>query len=452
LVKLTDAMCSRPGGTLPQKFRNPADLQAMYRLMRTEEVTHQALLASHRRAVLKEIGGLAPNAPVLIIHDSTELDYTTHKSLADLGPIGNGSRRGFIAHNSLAVHPETRQAIGLVNQVLHRRPKKPRGHQSTAQRRKIASRESHLWVTGTEPLPGDRRFIDVCDRGADTFEFLHHEIKSGRRFVIRSCNDRCILVGHQGSTKGKLHSHAATLPISGTWNLKVTANVTVKSPKGKGPKTIVRREEREAKVAVAFAPVRICPPRIAGNYERKPLFVWVVRVWELDPPAGQERLEWFLITNEPVRTFEDAYRVVSWYECRWVVEEFHKGMKTGCRVECPQFTRESRLQPAIALLSIVALSLLQLRDASRAPDADTRPAVEVVDPIYVKVLSLWRHKKVRIDWTVREYFLALARLGGHLNRKNDHPPGWQVLWEGWKELLPMVVGYTAAKPRFDKSG
>jgi len=25
LVKLTDQMCLRPGGTLPQKFRNPAD-------------------------------------------------------------------------------------------------------------------------------------------------------------------------------------------------------------------------------------------------------------------------------------------------------------------------------------------------------------------------------------------------------------------------------------------
>jgi hypothetical protein len=28
LVQLVDQMCQRPGGTLPQKFRSPADLQA----------------------------------------------------------------------------------------------------------------------------------------------------------------------------------------------------------------------------------------------------------------------------------------------------------------------------------------------------------------------------------------------------------------------------------------
>ena len=82
---------------------------------------------------------------------------------------------------------------------------------------------------------------------------------------------------------------------------------------------------------------------------------------ELQP---QTDLNGFLLTNEPVQTFKDALRVVSWYECRWVVEELHKAMKTGCDIENPQFTKVERLQPAIALLSIVALTLLTLRDAS----------------------------------------------------------------------------------------
>ena len=71
---------------------------------------------------------------------------------------------------------------------------------------------------------------------------------------------------------------------------------------------------------------------------------------------GQERLEWFLVTNQPVLSFEDAYRVVGWYECRWIIEEYHKGLKTGCKIESPQFTAEERLKPAIALLSIVTLT------------------------------------------------------------------------------------------------
>lgn len=452
LVKLVDQMCQRPGGTLPQKFRSPADLQAFYRLMRQDEVTHEAILSAHRQATLEQIAQRA--TPVLVLHDSTEFDFTTHKSL-NLGPIGSGKRRGFIAHNSLAVDAKTREVIGLCNQVLHRRSKVSKS-ETNAQKRKRQTRESLLWLKGTAPLPGHGQWIDVCDRGADSFEFLEHEVGGGRRFVIRSSYNRRIFVGHEERENPvvcKLHKHAQALPADGHWTLQVTSKVEVRSPKRKGRKKTVKRQARKANLAVAFAPVQILPStKKTGNYGKKPLLVWVIRVWEVDPPQGQERLEWMLLTNEPIHCFADAYRVVGWYECRWIIEEYHKGMKTGCRIESPQFTSEDRLQPAIALLSVVTLTLLQLRDASRSPDAKTRRATTVISPLYVEVLSLWRHKRVQLDWTVHEFYYALARLGGHQNRKHDHPPGWQVIWEGWKELLPMVTGYDVAKTRYNKCG
>ena len=60
---------------------------------------------------------------ILVLHDSTELDYTTHFALTGLGQIGNGNHRGYICHNSLAVDPKNREVLGLLNQVLHHRPK-----------------------------------------------------------------------------------------------------------------------------------------------------------------------------------------------------------------------------------------------------------------------------------------------------------------------------------------
>jgi hypothetical protein len=195
------------------------------------------------------------------------------------------------------------------------------------------------------------------------------------------------------------------------------------------------------------SPYKRCLSFSSKGTKRPPLAVWLVRVWEINPPEGEERLEWILITNHPVNSFEDAYRVVGWYECRWIIEEYHKGMKTGCQIESPQFTKEVRLQPAIAVLSVVTVKLFQLRDASRRPDAMTRKATTLISPTYVKVLSAWRHKSSNLDWTVHEFYMALARLGGHQNRKGDHPPGWQVIWEGWKELVPMVIGYEVAKSK-----
>ena len=414
--------------------------------MNCKDVTHEAILASHRQATLKTISQMS--STVLVLHDATEMDFTTHRSLEDLGQIGNGNHRGYIAQNSLAVDPETRQVLGLCNQVLHRRDTVPE-EETIAEKRVRESRESLLWLKGTAPLPANRQLVDVCDQGADTFEFLEYEVHSGRRFVIRAAYDRGILIGHgdvSTSTSSYLRSYATELPEAGRWTLSVTSRVEVKSPKKKGKKAQIKRTARDAELAVAFAAVQIKPPGTKhGDHGNEPLKVWVIRVWEVDPPEGQERLEWFLITNEPVETFKDAYRVVGWYECRWIIEEYHKGLKTGCQIESPQFTTEERLQPAIALLSIVTLTLLAMRDASRRPDAKTRKATEIISKDYVAVLSAWRHGKVRMDWSIHEFYYALARLGGHQNRKHDHPPGWQTIWEGWKELQAMVCGVDVMK-------
>jgi hypothetical protein len=445
LVRSADLLRRRPGGSLPQKFRAPKDLRAFYRLMNSPDVTHEAILDAHRKTTLANLAQI--NSTVLVLHDATEMDFTTHASLANLGQIGNGSHLGYIAHNSLAVHPETREVLGLCNQVLHRRAK-VRKKETTAQKRKRKTRESLLWLKGVQPLPANSQLVDVCDQGADTFEFLEHEMQSGRRFVIRAAYDRGILIGHgeEGTNTGLLRTHAATLPAAGEWKLSVTSKTSKESPKKKGRKKTVKRIAREAKLAVSFAAVQIKPPMEKnGNHGNQPLPMWVVRVWEIDPPAGQERLEWFLLTNEPVTTFEDAYRVVGWYECRWIIEEYHKGMKTGCRIESPQFTSEEALQPATALISIVTLTLLSMRDASRRPDAKQRKATEIISEDYVAVLSAWRHGVVKLDWSIHDFYYALARLGGHQNRKNDHPPGWQVLWEGWAELQAMLTGYDAMK-------
>lgn len=448
LIFTVDSMCRHPGGTLPEKFRSPKDLKAFYRLCGCDDVTHEAILAPHREVVLQQRTG-----DVLVLHDSTELDYTTHLALEELGQIGNGNRRGYICHNSLAVDPESREVLGLLNQVLHHRAEVPK-KETQAQRRERESRESRLWLQGVEPLPSERQFIDVCDQGADTFEFLAHEYHSGRRFVVRAAYDRAILIGHDADN-GRfdyLRQYASRLPILGKHTVDVTSKLIEKRPKKKGKISKRLRKNRKARLAVSAAPIRLKPPgKKSGDYANEPLLLWVVRVWEPHPPKGEERLEWFLLTNEPVTTYEDARRVIGWYECRWIIEEYHKALKTGCSIESPQFITEDRLEPAIAVISVVALTLLRLRDASRRPDAKERRATDFVSKDYVEVLSLWRHNRVCVDWSVHDFFYALARLGGHQNRKSDKPPGWLILWRGWTTLQAMLDGAMAMK-RLDKCG
>lgn len=426
LVMLADALVRHPGGTLPQKLKQPSALQAAYRLVQRPEVTHASVLAAHQVETNRRIE--QHPGPLLAISDATELDYSGLESLTGLGQIGNGGRRGYICHNVLIVDPKGRQALGLANQILHTRVKAPPG-EAKGKGRFRKSRESLLWPKATECLPRDRKVIVVGDRGADTFEALEHESKNGRRFVIRSAKDRKAFEGHSGTGRlKKLYALARRAKAAGSYTLEVPATTD--------------RLGRKATLQYSFLAVRLVPPQTPrGHHSREPLPVWVVRVWESNPPRGAEPLEWFLLTNEPVETETVAREVISWYETRWVVEEYHKAQKTGCNIEHMQFTDVSRLEPMIALQSIVALTLLNLRDMSRRPEAQTTPASEVVAEEYVEILSTWRHGEHRPDWTVHEFFLALARLGGHQNRRRDKRPGWLVLWRGWTDLQLLAVGW-----------
>ena len=201
---------------------------------------------------------------------------------------------------------------------------------------------------------------------------------------------------------------------------------------------------RLAKVLVAATAVEVLAPKQPrGEHGTDPLPLNLVVVREIEAPQTAEPLEWILLTALPANDLTEACVIVDWYGYRPIVEELHKGMKTGCGIETLQFTTEAALEPVIALLSVVAVFLLGLRDAARDPKTAAEPATQYVPVIYTEVLCGWRHGEVRPGWTVKEFYHALGRLGGHQNRKCDPPPGWLVLSRGWTRLQAMVDGVEA---------
>jgi Transposase Tn5 dimerisation domain len=425
--KVATQISRHPGGTLPDKLGSPACYAAMDRLMNRPETTHAKILEAHRRQTLAKMA--ASDGVVLIVHDTTVLDYSGLKSV-QLAKVGNGHGRGYLCHNSLAVEPQQRAVFGLVAQILHQRVSRGK-KEPVARKRRRASRESRLWSRAVQELPAappGRRYIDVADRGADVFEFLYTEHHLGRDCLVRSTYNRRIRLGHDGQGQQVLlHEYLRTLPAVGAARTQ-----TIHDPS--------TQQERTARLRVASAAVEILPPHVAkGEYEKKPLPAWAVRVWEETPPAGATPLEWFLLCLHPVTTAAEAWQQCDWYGCRWMVEEYHKAQKTGCQIEELQFHTEEALQPMIGLLSVVAVLLLNLREAARRPDAATRLATAVVEPIYEEVLRHWRHpKKAQAPFSVLEFYRAVARLGGHMNRKGDGFPGWLTLWRGWQKLEIMV--------------
>jgi hypothetical protein len=446
------------GRSLPDRLPDRADYEGALNLANNPAVTHQAVLQPHYEATRQRM--LACPGVVLNISDLTELDYSGLRS-ACLGPIGNGHGRGFECHNSVALDPSTGDLLGLTSQILHvrdsdlqvqasaaaahrdapgadarRKGQGRRAGEPAAARYQRQSRESRLWVQGSAALgevPEGRLWVDVCDRASDTFEYLQFMASAKRSYVIRSTHNRALeeaegtplQVGPGGEEPPRrLHDLMRSLPGVMSWRVDVSAN--------KG------QPARVATVQMAWKQVRVLAPEDYQGEDKGALEVWAIRVWEPQPPAGvKEPLEWLLLSNVPVHSDEQARERVGWYEWRPAVEEFHKAQKTGMAIEALQLQSRAGLEPLIGLLSILAVTLVNLRQQARQPEAASRPARQVVDPLWVKVLSIWRYGEDR-DLSLRQFVLDLARLGGYMNRRRGAWPGWIVLWRGLTKLRHMV--------------
>jgi hypothetical protein len=424
LVDSARRISQHPGGSLPDKLHDPAAYRATLRLVNTPAVTHQAVLRPHIQATLERMR--QTGATVVIAEDIVELDYSNQMTLAAMGQIGNGGGWGYECHNSLAIDTESGDLLGLVNQILHNRVRKS-AKEGVAQSRERDSRESLLWVNAVKqigPAPEGCHWVDVCDRAADTFEFVEYEIRNSRHFVVRSTHSRALEVESDGQPH-LLHDLLRSLPAQMGWEVEVSANK--KQPK------------RKAKVLCSWAEVTLKAPHVRrGKHSRKSLKVWAIRVWEVDAPAEvNEPLEWLLLTDEVIADGGEARRRVGYYERRPRVEDYHKAQKTGLGIEQLQLQSQAGLQPMIALLSVLAVALVNAREAARTEEKAARPATDFFDPLWVMVLCLWRYQQVR-PLTVREYVMAVGRLGGHLNRKCDGLPGWLTLWRGAMRLNSMV--------------
>lgn len=431
LIDTVNAMVRHPGGTLPDKLNQPSSLRAFYRLMDCEEVTHSAILKAHGDATRRKMCDLANHelgATFLIIHDATELDYTTLSTLRnDLGQIGQGTHFGYICHNSLVVQFEPRYVVGLGSQILHHRADVPK-NETSKQLRERQSRESRLWVQGATacgPVPEEAFCVHVSDSLSDTFEYMWSQVNQKRHFLLRARENRKLVtaVGDHRYLFDAIRTQAAV----GTAEVTITANTD--------------QVARTAQVSIAYTPVHIAPPRTkSGNYVNEPLELWCVRVWEPNPPAKMETLEWILLTDVAVSNVDEALVRVEWYKCRPMVEEYHKGMKTGCGIETMQFTTTGRMEPAIAVISVIATTLLQLRDLARHPESAARPATSAIDAEYVEALVAYYPQRLAAHPTIRDFLLHVARLGGHQNRKRDGMPGWLTLWRGWMKLEYLTAG------------
>ena len=429
LVTMAGQILSQPRGTLPTKIADPYQLDAAYRFFRSPGVSPDAIQAPHRRRTREELDRF--EGVVLIAHDGTELNFTS-LAVPGLGVLGGKNQRGFVAHNSLAV-TESGEVLGLLHQILFTPKPAPRSDTKSKIRRD-PDKLSNLWRDAVEvigPPPAGKRWVHLADRGADITEFLDFCDERGWEYVVRAHHDRNVEIPADPDewTAAKLKETLGDSPELGR------RMQTVGGGKDRPP--------RRAELAVSARSLRLKPPKVARGRERGvPLAVTAIRVWEVNPPEGEEPVEWLLLTPGDASDAESAWRRAEWYAKRWTIEEYHKGMKTGLNLESLQLESKAGLQNALALLSVAAVLLVMVRELARDEARAAEPARNWVPTSWVDTLSAWRHRggPGRIE-TVRDWVLALARLGGHQYQTSRKNPGWLTLLRGWNRLLTLVEGW-----------
>jgi hypothetical protein len=441
LEKMIDTLQASPSQSLPKAFTE-SELEAAYRFFSNEKVDAQAILQPHYEATAER--ARACTQDVLALHDTSVMGFSGDMIRRGLAKTrGKASKQGFLAHVTLAVERgNARRPLGTLGLTTVVRSQ-----------RKVAGdvRESARWyrhVEAADRLVADRRkLVHVMDRESDDYALFSRMHMDGHRFVIRLAHNRVLDTQHGSERKLLDEIQKAScvvqreIPVS-------TRKTAASAPRLR--KIHPAREARVAKLAIGAVEVTIRRPRLQAKTRRGPasttvlpdsVTLHVVHVWELDPPNLETAVRWILLTNEPIHDADALARIVDAYRCRWAIEDLFKALKTGCAYEQRQLESFHALENCLAVLLPIAYQLLLIR--GQAHSAGDELAATVMNPIQLQVLQTFARKPLPKQPTVRDVFLAIAALGGHLKRNGE--PGWLTLMRGYAELSLLSRAWAAAR-------
>ncbi len=435
-VEVLEKLGKHPSGSIPHGCDEWADTKATYELFKNEKVTAEKLREPHQKRTWERV---RKHACVLAVQDTSFLNYTHYGKMEGLGPIGTKEQNlhGVVMHNTMAMTPEG-VSLGNLHQMLWVRPEEEQNMTTEEKKnRPIEEKESYKWIESLkaihEKTPDNTLIVSVCDAESDVYELLVEADKLGAKYLIRAAQDRRVLEPEVGKIRKSLFA------------CKPKAHLTIEvSAKKNEP-------AREAHASVRYRKLKLKAPNRAKKLCPEPLpalVVYAILVREDNPPAGTTPVEWILLTNVAVKRIEDALERIEWYCQRWQIEIFFKVLKSGCCIEHRRLKNYARLQPCIALFSIIAWRIHWLTNVQRI-DPTLPCTMALADHEWRALYALATRLATEPSEipTVGQVVIWIAQLGGFLNRKGDGHPGVTVVWRGWQRLQDSLSMWLIFNPQ-----
>ena len=355
LVRIATAKAQHPSAPYTECFAgNRHELKAYYRFINSEQekVNPENILHGHRERTI----GRMKNCPrVLVIQDTTDLDFSERLHCNGLGDIGKNQTgavsQGLKMHSSLAVS-EKGLPLGVLKTQIYA---SHFDEAEKAQDRPIEEKESHRWLSTIEDLNSvveylpETELLAVGDRESDMFElFDYRRCKApGVHLLVRAKHNRCL---EQHSRK--LFDHLEALPAMSQARIQVPRQREKKSKPSKPGR--IALPSRTATVDLKWDKVTLSPPATTQTRDLQPVEIYALSVVEHKAPEGAKALRWVLLTTVPIGSRKEALRCLRWYTLRWRIEEWHRVLKSGCRMEAHQHRTADRLARAVCIDAVIA--------------------------------------------------------------------------------------------------
>jgi hypothetical protein len=441
LVLSAKALSEKPGYSYSNVAKGDwAATKAYYRLIDhpdSDAVNMEKILAPHReRTVLR----MQSQTDVLCLTDRTDLNFNSLAQCEGLGVIGTNQTgaqtRGLEMCSTFAVCSDG-LPLGVLKSICEAPEEKSPEDKRPAKKIPIEEKKSFDWiehyrdlVTLKVRLP-DTRLIHVCDREADFFDLFYEQQQNpGAELLVRAKHDRNV-----ADSPGKLFAAVARTEVLG--QVDITVPRQSERPKMSRKKARAKRDERKAIMDLRAMPTQLRSS--SCNNDKQPVDIWIVHARESSPPSNETAVEWFLLTTIETTSFEQAGECLQWYRKRWRIEDWHRVLKSGCRIENLGHEKAERLCRAISINIVIAWRIMVMTLLGR--EVPNLPAEILFSDTELRVLSAFaKKKKLNQPDHVGDAVRLVAHLGGYLGRKNDPPPGHQIIWHGYQTLQAMCFG------------
>lgn len=444
LVETAALMGENPMASLPAAAKGDrAKIKGYYRFVDQPDeaaATPANILRPHRERTLRR---MRAEPTVLCIQDGTDLNFATRPGCEGLGVIGTNQTGaqtlGLHLHSTLAVTPGG-LPLGVLNaQFVAPQPKaaeRGEGHNKTPQERKSAR-----WIEGFRDCAelarelGPGRVVCVMDREADDFRlFEEQRARPQADLLVRVKGRRRVAGGHS------LFDALRAAPVRARAVVAIDRLTT--RPKSSKRPARPGRARRCATLALHADTVELAPTS-REHRAKEPMRLHGVLVEEERTPAGAAPIRWLLLTTLAVDTPDECRRIVEYYARRWRIEDWHRILKSGCKVEELANRTATRLARAAAVNVVVAWRLFLLTLLGR-DQPELAPEV-VFSELEIQVLRAFAAEhRIGSPDTLAAAVLVLARIGGHIHRPRGPPPGTKVMWRATATLAGMCIGYRLA--------